>query len=492
MSSSQQKAQVRVRFAPSPTGFLHVGGLRTALYNYLFARKHGGVFVLRIEDTDRTRYVEGAVETLLESLRWAGLTYDEGPGIGGPCAPYFQSGRLALYREAADRLLASGHAYLCFCTPERIDAVRKARQAAKENPKYDRACLSLSLQEVEAKKREGLPHVVRLRIPDNETIRLDDLVRGEVAIDSEILDDQVLLKSDGFPTYHLANVVDDHAMGVTHVIRGEEWLSSTPKHLILYRALGWDLPQFAHLPLLLGTDRSKLSKRQADVAVTDYRDQGYFPEALVNFVAFLGWNPGDEREIFTLEELVEAFSLDRVGKSGAIFNVEKLQWIQQQYVQRRPAELLVRELRPLLDERGWAAANGFDDAYLARVVDLMRERVTFVREIVERASWFFEEPQDYEAATVAKRWKPETTPALLRGLLPRLAALERFDVPSIERTVSAFAEERDVAKGELIHPLRLACTGVGGGPGLWELMETLGKERCVRRIERALEKLPAA
>lgn len=476
---------VRVRFAPSPTGFLHVGGLRTALYNYCFARAHGGRFILRIEDTDRTRFVPGAVEDILDSLSWAGIGHDEGPGVGGAYGPYFQSERLEHYRSAVDSLLASGSAYPCFCNEDRLHAMRAQLKERGLSTKYDRACLRLGLGEAAARRAAGEPHVIRLRIPDDPSVKLDDLVRGEVEISSEILDDQVLLKSDGFPTYHLANVVDDHAMEITHVIRGEEWLPSTPKHLLLYRFLGWEAPRFAHLPLLLGTDRSKLSKRQAEVAVSDYRRHGFFPEALVNFVAFLGWNPGDEREIFSVDELVREFRIERVNKSGAIFNLEKLHWFNQQYLQHRPLDETVRELRVLLADRGWDQLSG---EALEGVVRLMRERVTFIAEIPERAAWFFVDPSEYEEATVKKRWKPESG-SLLRAILPELETIDRFEAEVIEDAVSQCAERSGAGKADLIHPLRLACTGVGGGPGLYELMEVLGRETCLRRIVRALEVL---
>ncbi|MBZ5637501.1 MAG: glutamate--tRNA ligase [Acidobacteriia bacterium] len=476
---------VRVRFAPSPTGFLHVGGLRTALYNYLFARRSGGRFVLRIEDTDRSRHVPGAVEMIIDSLRWAGLKYDEGPETGGPHAPYFQSERLTHYRDAADRLVASGRAYPCFCTAERLEAMRKDRRKDQQSTKYDRRCLQLPPQEVAAKSAAGEPCVIRMRIPDERAVVVSDIVRGRVEFLTEILDDQILLKSDGYPTYHLANVVDDHLMEITHVIRGEEWLPSTPKHVLLYRHLGWDPPRFAHLPLLLGADRSKLSKRQADVSVSDYRAQGYYPETLVNFVALLGWNPGYDRDFFTLPDLVDEFTLERVNKSGAIFDLEKLRWLNAEYLRRRSPGELVGELKPLLDARGVA---GFDDAYLLRVVDLMRERITFVREILEKAGWFFVDPAGYEPETVAKRWRPGSRD-LLAKLLASVEAVAPFDAASLEAVVKTFAEREGVKVSDLVHPLRLACTGVGAGPGLYALMETLGREVCVRRIRTALEAL---
>ncbi len=476
---------VRVRFAPSPTGMLHVGGLRTALYNYLFARKHGGKFVLRIEDTDRSRHVPGAVEMIVSSLRWAGLDYDEGPDVGGPFGPYYQSERLALYREATDRLVAAGHAYPCFCTPERLEAMRRERKQDQRSTKYDRTCLKLSAREVEEKKAAATPFVVRLRIPDVRSIVVTDVIRGRVEISTEILDDQILLKSDGYPTYHLANVVDDHAMEITHVIRGEEWLPSTPKHVLLYRYLGCDPPLFAHLPLLLGTDRSKLSKRQADVAVSDYREQGYYPEALVNFVALLGWNPGYDRDIFSLGDLVREFSLERVNKSGAIFDLEKLRWLQGEYLRARAVEALVEELRPLVAEKGWGGAG---DDYLGRVVELMRERVTFPREILERGDWFFEDPERYEEETVRKRWSARSRELLTRALAP-LEALPGFDAASLEEAMKSFATREGAKVADVVHPLRLACTGRGAGPGLYALMEVLGRDTCLRRIRRALEVL---
>jgi glutamyl-tRNA synthetase len=477
--------EVRVRFAPSPTGYLHVGGLRTALYNYLFARRSGGKFVLRIEDTDRSRYVPGAVEMIVESLRWAGLDYDEGPEAGGPHAPYFQSERLAHYREAADRLVASGRAYPCFCTAERLLAMRKDRQKDQQSTKYDRFCLRLSPQEVEARKAAGEPFVIRMRIPDERAVVVSDIVRGRVEFGTDVLDDQILLKSDGYPTYHLANVVDDHLMEITHVIRGEEWLSSTPKHVLLYRYFGWDPPRFAHLPLLLGADRSKLSKRQADVAVSDYRTQGYYPEALVNFVALLGWNPGYDRDFFALADLVSEFSLERVGKSGAIFDLEKLRWLNAEYLRRRSPSELLDELKPLLAEKGVA---GFGDAHLLRIVELMRERITFVREILEKAGWFFADPTEYDAETVTKRWRPGSRDLLLR-LLPVVEAESSFDAATLETAVKAFSDREGVKVSDLVHPLRLACTGMGAGPGLYALMETLGREACERRIRKAVETL---
>lgn len=477
---------VRVRFAPSPTGFLHVGGLRTALYNYLFARHHNGVFVLRIEDTDRTRYVEGAVENLITTLRWAGLDYDEGPDRPGPSGPYVQSERLALYRRHAGQLLAEGKAYHAFDTPEELEAMRKEQERMRIPPKYDRRALRLTPAEVRRKLDAGEPAVVRMKVPEAETIAFDDVIRGRVEFSSDRIDDQVLLKSDGYPTYHLANVVDDHTMGISHIIRGEEWLSSTPKHVLLYRYFGWEPPVFSHLPLLLNADRSKLSKRQGDVAVEDYRAKGYLPEALVNFVALLGWNPGDERELFTLEELVKEFTLERVGKSGAVFNLDKLNWMNTQYVRRKTAEEVMAILRPALAQAGMDAGS---DAYLRSAIELMRDRVDRVDDFVTFSPYLFKDPGAYDEGAGAKYWKADT-PALMAAVRAALAAQEPFDIAGIEASVRSTAAAHGVNATKLIHPLRLAVSGMAIGPGLFELMALIGRDACLRRIDAAVQRLP--
>ncbi len=336
--------EVRVRFAPSPTGFLHVGGLRTALYNYLFAKKNNGKFVLRIEDTDQSRFVEGAVEKLVDSLKWVGLNYDEGPNIEGNYSPYFQSKRLEIYQNYIKELINKKKAYYCFCTPERLTALREEQQRQKlPQAKYDKHCLHLSDEEIIEKLQNNAPHVIRLNVEPNQIVRFNDHVRGTVEFNTDNIDDQVLIKSDGYPTYHLANVIDDHLMEISHVIRGEEWLSSTPKHVLMYKFFEWDLPEFAHLPLLLNPDKSKLSKRQGDVAVEDYRDKGYLKEALINFVALLGWNFGDDQEYYLLNEMIEKFSLERVNKAGAVFNIEKLDWLNGLHIRNKSNE----EILPL-------------------------------------------------------------------------------------------------------------------------------------------------
>lgn len=480
-------SEVRVRFAPSPTGYLHVGGLRTALYNYLFARKQNGTFILRIEDTDRARYVEGAVENLIQTLDWAGLEFDEGPGKGGPRGPYTQSKRLDIYREHARLLVDSGNAYYAFDTAEELEAARKAQEKLRLPTKYDRRALNLTREEVQEKLAAGLPYVVRMKVPDQSTVAFDDVIRGHVGFSTDQIDDQVLLKSDGYPTYHLANVVDDHLMGVTHVIRGEEWLSSTPKHVLLYRFFGWRLPIFAHLPLLLNPDKSKLSKRQGDVAVEDYRQKGYLKEALVNFVAFLGWNPGDEREVFSLEELVKEFSLERVGQSGAVFNVEKLDWMNFQHLRRTPDSEVLEKLKQQLNQSRFSEMR-FEDSYLRSVIAAMRERITFVRDVVEKSPYFFQPPDQYDPDVVKKRWKP-TTPHTLKKLAEEFSHLTNPQKEDFETALKSAAASSGIGAGELIHPLRLAVSGVGAGPGLYDILSIIGKDETIRRINTAIERV---
>ncbi|MCX6142824.1 MAG: glutamate--tRNA ligase [Ignavibacteriales bacterium] len=479
--------QIRVRFAPSPTGYLHVGGLRTALYNYLFAKHHDGKFVLRIEDTDQARRVEGAVENLIATLDWAGIRFDEGPGRDGGYGPYVQSERLEIYRKHADDLIKKGFAYRCFCTPERLEEIRQRQNAAKLSTSYDRHCRDLAADEVERRLNAGERNVIRMKVPLEGVLTFEDIIRGTVAIAHEVLDDQVIIKSDGFPTYHLAVVVDDHLMAISHVIRGEEWLPSTPKHILLYKFFGWELPKFAHLPLLLNPDKSKLSKRQGDVAVEDYRSKGYFKEAIVNFVAFLGWNPGDEREIFSLEELVREFSLERVGKSGAVFNVEKLNWLNFEYLKRMPEAEVLRLLKAYLAQSPYAGQL-LDDHFLLSVIRAMRERATFIKDLVEKSPYFFERPTQYDQDVVKKRWKPETGSQMKR-LLEEFAQLQNPGKEHFESALHKAAESLQIKTSELIHPLRLAVSGVGAGPGLYDILAIIGKEETIHRLSAAIEKL---
>jgi glutamyl-tRNA synthetase len=469
---------------------MHVGGLRTALYNYLFARKNGGVFVLRIEDTDRSRYVEGAAENLIETLRWAGLEYDEGPSVGGSCGPYIQSQRLDVYRKQVEEMLQSGNAYRCFCTSERLDEMRKQQEKMRVSPKYDRRCLKLSSTEIAENLGKKLPFVVRMKVPDGTSVKFHDLIRDDVEFTTDQIDDQVLLKSDGYPTYHLANVVDDHLMNISHVIRGEEWLSSTPKHVLLYKYFGWELPTFAHLPLLLNPDRSKLSKRQGDVAVEDYRAKGYLKEALINFVAMLGWNPGTEQELFSMNELIEKFSLERVNKAGAIFNIEKLDWLNFEHLRKKSDADVLAVLKESLAQSMFKEKQ-FSDEYLSSVLSAMRERMSFVKDIIEKGSYFFDAPTEFDQEVVKKRWKEET-PAQMKRLAEEFSKLNNPSKEDFEAALQKIATELNIGNGVLIHATRLAVSGVGGGPGLYDILFILGKGESVKRITKAIETIAPA
>ncbi len=476
---------VRVRFAPSPTGFLHVGGLRTALYNYLFARHHGGKLILRIEDTDRTRYIENSVENLINSLAWAGIVFDEGPHVGGNYGPYFQSQRLHLYRKYAQELLESNWAYYAFDTPEELE------QARASNPhhdfKYNRYEMrnQYTLGEDETKKliEEGAPYVIRLKVPENQIIKFVDIIRGEVSVNTRDIDDQVLLKSDGYPTYHLANVVDDHLMGITHIIRGEEWLPSVPKHILLYNAFGWKIPAIAHLPLLLNKDKTKLSKRQGDVAVEDYIAKGYFPEAFVNFVALLGWNPTADREIFSIEELINKFNLEKVNKAGAIFDTVKLDAINAKYLYSKPIEELANEFQVWLEKRGLPK---YSKEYCEKVVKLLRERVKRLPEIIDFAPYMFAPPKDYDLEYFKKHWGVNTADHL-HNILQMMKTLEPFTSQTLHEATNNYVEKHNIKLKEVIHPLRLAITGLSFGAGLFETMEVLGANEAINRLENFLE-----
>ena len=477
----------RVRFAPSPTGYLHVGGLRTALYNYLFAKSQNGKFVLRIEDTDRNRYVEGAVENLISTLKWAGLDFDEGPVKGGGFGPYMQSQRLEVYRNLTEQLIKNNKAYHCFCTQERLNDLRENQKKSGKQSKYDKYCLHLGQKEIEEKLNDNIPHVVRMNVEPGQSIIFEDIIRGKVEFNTSVVDDQVLIKSDGYPTYHLANVVDDHSMKITHVIRGEEWLSSTPKHILLYDYFNWEKPVFAHLPLLLNPDRTKLSKRQGDVAVEDYRQKGYLKEALLNFVALLGWNAGDDKEFYNMEELIQSFSLDRVNKSGAVFDIEKLNWLNAEHLRKKNVEQIIKLLRKEILSSKFKNEN-YSDEYLSKVINAMLERVSFVKEILGNGFYFFEEPSDYDEATVKKRWKEDSS-GYLKILIEKFSKIDDQAKETFEETLKKTAEELNVGTGRLIHPVRLAVSGVGGGPGVFDILSIIGKERTIKRLETAIAKL---
>lgn len=469
---------VRTRFAPSPTGYLHVGGLRTALYSYLIAKKNKGTFILRIEDTDQTREVEHAVENLIDSLNWAGIEFDEGPIKGGPYGPYVQSERLDIYHKYANQLIEAGHAYYCTCSTERLEQLRQRQMASKLPPAYDRHCRNLNIQ-----PKPGEPHVIRMKVPLDGEITFNDLIHGNITFSYRNVDDQVLIKSDGYPTYHLAVVVDDHLMKISHVIRGEEWISSTPKHILLYEYFGWEVPLIAHLPLILNPDRSKLSKRQGDVAVEDYRAKGYLKDALINFIALLGWNPGDTRELFSMDDLIKEFSLERINKSGAVFNIEKLRWMNEQHIRIKTDQELLEMLKPIIAQR---SLGTFSDTYLLNIIALMKERVTFVSDFIDNCKYFYQDPTTFDQAAKAKNWTAETGPRLT-SFAERFSQTQTFDAPSIEQELRKEADLQQISAARIIHPLRLAVTGVSVGPSLFHVLELLGKETVMRRINYAIE-----
>lgn len=493
------KDNVRVRFAPSPTGFLHIGGLRTALYNYLFARHHGGTFVLRIEDTDQSRYVENAEEDIIQSLEWSGIEVDEGPENPGDKGPYRQSERKALYHEYAEKLIEKGQAYYAFDTTEELDQMRERLQkSGNPSPKYDaitrqsmKNSLTLPQDEVEKKLEAGDDYVIRLKVPRRELIRFEDIIRGHVSFESKGLDDQVLLKSDGMPTYHLANVVDDHLMKITHVIRGEEWLSSTPKHILLYQAFGWEAPKMAHLPLIMSPSGGKLSKRKAEsegipINTRDYIANHYEPEALINFLAYLGWSPGDDSELHSMQELCSLFTLDRVSKGGAVFNHKKLMWYNEHYLRDIPSKKLAARVKEITTDD---EIKEVENDYLAKAIDLLKERVSKVDELIEMGDFFFNDPEEYDEKTL-KKWKSDSH-GLVKQYLKAVEPLsdDNFKAGILKTKLEEVITKNDVGFGKLMMPLRIAITGQGFGPDLFNSMELMGKKAVLRRIDRALETL---
>ncbi|MCQ2334422.1 MAG: glutamate--tRNA ligase [Paludibacteraceae bacterium] len=524
--------KVRVRFAPSPTGALHIGGVRTALYNYLFARQHGGDMLLRIEDTDSTRFVPGAEEYIIEALQWLGIGIDEGIGCvpasgstreweqakeglpcqAGPNGPYRQSERREIYHQYVDQLLQSGHAYIAFDTPAELEAKR----AEMANFQYDARTrnqmvnsLTLSAEEVQARMARGDQYVVRFKVEPNEDVHVHDLIRGEVVINSNILDDKVLYKSaDDLPTYHLANIVDDHLMEISHVIRGEEWLPSAPLHVLLYRAFGWEdtMPQFAHLPLLLKPDgNGKLSKRDGDrlgfpvfplefhnqkdgTVSSGYRESGYFPEAVINFLALLGWHATGDQEMFTMDELIAQFSLDRVSKAGAKFDYEKGKWFNHQYLQLRQGAELYDAFVAAVPEAGKAAVQAADKAVVAHVIDLMKERVNFVPELWEQAAFFFVAPAEYDEKSLKKRWKEES-PAHMRELYKVLEGIDEWTAEKLDAVVMGWIAEKEYGVGLVMNAFRITLVGAARGPHIWEITNVLGKDETLHRLQVAIERL---
>lgn len=499
---------VRVRFAPSPTGPLHIGGVRTALFNYLFAKKHNGVFYLRIEDTDQNRFVPGAEQYIFEALEWLGISPDETVGKNEKFGPYRQSERKEMYRQYAMQLIDSGHAYYAFDTAEALDAHRKQHEEQGKTFIYNHHnrekldnSLKLSTEETAKRVASGEEYVIRFKSPVNETLVLQDIIRGDIKVDSNLLDDKVLFKSDGMPTYHLANIVDDHLMETSHVIRGEEWLPSLPLHVLLYRAFGWDAPEFAHLPLILKpVGNGKLSKRDGDkmgfpvfpLEWTDpqtqsisagYREQGYFPEAVVNFLALLGWNDGTEQELFSLEELCERFDLARVHKAGAKFDPEKNKWFNHQYMMLKDDASLAKEFAKILNDKGIVR----EDDFIRKVVSLVKERADFVSDFWELSDYFFTAPSAYDEKA-SKNWK-EDTPDLMRRVILELESVSAFEAKSVETHLKDWMAKHEIGMGKIMQPLRLSVVGALKGPDLFEILSMIGREEALRRIQKAIDTL---
>ena len=503
------KKDVRVRFAPSPTGPLHIGGVRTALFNYLFAKKHNGRFILRIEDTDRNRYVAGSEQYIIDALNWCGLHFDEGPETGGEFGPYRQSERKHLYREYAEKLVKTGKAYYAIDTPEELNRQRAILEAKGkafsynwENRENLRNSLSMSETEIREAIDDGSDFVIRFMSPKDEILVMHDIIRGEIEISTNILDDKVLFKSDGMPTYHLANIVDDHLMQISHVIRGEEWLPSLPLHKLLYAAFDWGCPEFAHLPLIMKPEgKGKLSKRDGEKlgfpvypiswdGSPGYRESGYFPEAVINFLAMLGWNPGTQEEIFSLEELTAAFTLERVHKAGARFDPEKTKWYNHKYLQKKSASELARLFLPILESRleHRQSKNNPKQSYVEKSVELLKERVSFVAEFWEAGSYFFIAPATFNEKAIGKHWKPDT-PEILNALDSFLQTIDDFASQNLERTIKEWIEKEGISFGKVMAPLRLVLVGDLMGPHLYDIMELLGKEACIERMRFAIEYL---
>lgn len=505
-------SEVRVRFAPSPTGPLHIGGVRTALYNYLFAKNKGGKMILRIEDTDQARFVEGAEQYIIESLKWCGIEFDESVVAGGDFGPYKQSERKELYLPYAEQLVKDGFAYYAFDTTEELTAMRERMKAAGvPSPQYNaitrttmQNSLALSEDEVKIRMDAGETYVIRIKMPRNEEVKLNDIIRGWVVVNTNNMDDKVIFKSDGMPTYHLANIVDDYMMKISHVIRGEEWLPSAPLHVLLYRYLGWEdaMPQFAHLPLILKPDgNGKLSKRDGDrlgfpVFPTEwmnpetkeissgYRESGYISEAFINMLSFLGWNPGTTQEIFSMEGLIDAFSLERVGKAGAKFDFDKTRWFNQQYLRSKSKEELAQDLQIILKENGVEA----EDNFVETVCEQLKERATFVKDMWEEGKYYFAAPTSYDEKTIRKKWK-EDTPKYVSELKDKLSVLSDFSSENIEVEFKKYLEENELGMGRLLPAFRVCLTGLGMGPSLFDIASLLGKEETIKRMETALEKI---
>ena len=477
--------EVRVRVAPSPTGKPHVGNATTFLFNYAFARSQGGKFILRIEDTDRTRSRPEYEQAIFDALRWLGLTYDEGPDVGGPCAPYRQSERTDLYRRYADQLIAQDRAYPCFCSPERIKSLRERQQKEKTRVGYDRLCASLEAEEIQRRQAAGEPHVIRLKVPREDRTEFTDMLRGTVIFENAEIDDQVLIKSDGFPTYHLANVVDDHQMRITHVIRAEEWISSTPKHIMLYKAFGWEPPAFAHLSILRNANRAKLKKRDnAAISISDFRDRGYLPEALLNFMALMGYSPPNGEEVFSLDELVSSFTLDRLNTTAPVFDMQKLDWMNGTYIRALPPEELTRRLRDFSP-----VARGLDDALMAKIAPLAQERLHTLADFEPVTDFFWREITHDAKALVQKKHTVDDTVEMLETIAAGFEAVTDWTVEALDAFARAFTESSGWKVRDLFMTVRVAMTGKTATPPLFESMVVLGRERSLERLRAAITAL---
>jgi len=508
-------SNVRVRFAPSPTGPLHIGGVRTALFNYLFAKKNNGTFVLRIEDTDQNRYVANAEQYIKDALDWCGISPDETIGKNEQFGPYRQSERKDIYKKYIQELIDSGNAYYAFDSAEDLDKERKNHEEQGKtfiynwhNREKGRLVNSLVLSDEDVKKRieNGDKYVVRFKSPQDETLEMNDIIRGKITIDTNVLDDKILFKSDGMPTYHLANIVDDHLMKISHVIRGEEWLPSMALHVLLYRAFGWDAPEFAHLPLILKpTGKGKLSKRDGDklgfpvfpLAYTNeatgevsrgYKEDGYFSETVINFLAFLGWNPGTEQELFSLEELIKAFDLSRVNKAGARFDPDKTKWFNQQYLQKKSNEELAELFKTIITNEVTSSQTPYKNDYIVKVVSLIKERATFVSDFWNLSKFFFVAPTEYDKKASKKQWK-EATPQIMKDLIEVLKSIENFESENIEMIVKEWLTKNELGFGKVMPPFRLALVGAMSGPHLFDIAAMIGKEETIKRIEKAIETL---
>jgi len=481
--------EVRVRFAPSPTGYLHIGGARTALFNYFFAKRYGGKLILRIEDTDRERLKEDSVSQIISSLRWLGIEWDEGPEIGGKYGPYFQSERLDLYRKEAQRLVEEGKAYYCFCTEEDINKEREEQKASNAPYRYSGKCSTLSKEEVEENIKMGKPYVIRIRIPREGNTVVSDLIRGTVSFDNSQLDDYIILKSNNMPTYNFACVIDDHFMKISHVIRAEEHLSNTPKQVLMYRALGYEIPKFAHISMILAPDRSKLSKRHGATSVEEFKEQGYLKEALVNYLTLLGWAPGGDEEIFSVEDTIRRFSLDNVSKTAAIYDINKLSWVNGYYLRSLDLDYITREAIPFFIKKGLVdkdeAEKKYD--YIKRVVSAVREKVKLLSEVADASEYFFKDIEEYDPKGVEKRFKKDNVVELLTKGKFALEKASDFSVEAVEKAYRDLIDELGIKGGDIIHPTRLALSGRTVGPGLFDIISILGKEECLRRMDKAIE-----